>query len=578
MGKVLDRRNLRNVAILATGAADADIRLVLHAIQAAHAPRRRLARPRRRDVSRRARAVRRRLRGHPFPLPVQTPGGRQVLVLSTQGRAGWDLQRSGARHIKADTLVDLHGQLKRFGPFDAIIDLSRAADLPHDATWSKLFLHLRDKGVYVSLQGNENPLTARLALVSEGRGDKWAKDAVESVTVHGAALVVEKKGCHYLKLRDHEVDRLLPTRHESATCRVLTTLPAGELLVRTELVSHGAQTKISDLEPVLAYPELRMRLYTGGIAMATHSLLFTEGTMLPETFRHHLHRRLQHRKVTDSTDQFGTLPDKHLPGTRLEGVYYNLNSPFPGHFGHITTEVLSRLWGWDEAKRQFPELKAIWQIPTSKDRDPQLERQLFRAYGIDEEDMVWTDRPVWLSSVVGVTPMWHNNPPHYVHPGMAQVWKRIGANLAEDPGFEASRIFVSRRASLARTCRNAVEVEEVFRRHGFTVVYPEDLSLAQQATTFRNAKVVAGFGGSAMFNVMYAEGLTNLIVLTHEAYTARNEYLFASLLGGRTDYFWSTPETPHPQGGWTQEAFISNWSFDFDRHGTALELLFASLA
>lgn len=499
-------------------------------------------------------------------------------MLSSQGRAASDLQRSGARHIAADTLVDLNWQLKRFGPFDAIIDLSRAADLPHDATWSMLFLHLRDRGVYVSLQDSENPLTARLALVSQGRGEKWAEDAVESVTVRGPALVVEKKGRHYLKLRDHEVDRLLPTRHESATSRVLATLPAGELHVRTEVVSHGAQTKVSALEPILDYPEMRMRLYTGRIAMATHSLVFTEGTLLPETFRHHLHDRLDHTKVSASTSQFGTLSDKHRPATRLEGVYYNLNSPFPAHFGHITTEVLSRLWGWDEAKRQFPDLKAIWRVRIPEDRDPQLERQLFRAYGIDEEDMVEVHRPVWLSSVVGVTPMWHNNLPHYVHPGMAQVWKRIGANLCEEPGFEASRIFVSRRASLARTCRNGAEVEEVFRRRGFTVVYPEDLSLAQQATAFRNAKVVAGFGGSAMFNVMYAEGLTNLIVLAHEAYTARNEYLFASLLGGRTDYFWSTPETAHPRGGWTQEAFTSNWSFDFDRHGTALDLLLASLA
>lgn len=80
-----------------------------------------------------------------------------------------------------------------------------------------------------------------------------------------------------------------------------------------------------------------------------------------------------------------------------------------------------------------------------------------------------------------------------------------------------------------------------------------------------------------MFNVMHTAGLTNLIVLTHQAYTARNEYLFASLLGGRTDYFWSPPDTPHPRGAWAHEAFKSTWSFDFDRLGADLELLLGSL-
>ena len=75
---------------------------------------------------------------------------------------------------------------------------------------------------------------------------------------------------------------------------------------------------------------------------------------------------------------------------------------------------------------------------------------------------------------------------------------------------------------------------------------------------------------------MHTAGLTNLIVLTHQAYTARNEYLFASLLGGRTDYFWSPPDTPHPRGAWAHEAFKSTGSFDFDRLGADLELLLGS--
>ena len=62
-------------------------------------------------------------------------------------------------------------------------------------------------------------------------------------------------------------------------------------------------------------------------------------------------------------------------------------------------------------------------------------------------------------------------------------------------------------AKANRVCRNAKDVERYFADRGYTVVYPEDLSLAHQVATFREARVVAGFGGSAMFNLMYAEKL-----------------------------------------------------------------------
>ena len=44
------------------------------------------------------------------------------------------------------------------------------------------------------------------------------------------------------------------------------------------------------------------------------------------------------------------------------------------------TEVVSRLWGWDEAKRRNPELKVVFR--PRPDKDPGTERALFSAYGL----------------------------------------------------------------------------------------------------------------------------------------------------------------------------------------------------
>ena len=81
------------------------------------------------------------------------------------------------------------------------------------------------------------------------------------------------------------------------------------------------------------------------------------------------------------------------------------------------TEVVSRLWGWDAAKREIPDLKAIFHVALpERARPDRSSSALFTAYGIAEEDIVWVNEPVWLSSVVSATPMWHNAVPHYVHP------------------------------------------------------------------------------------------------------------------------------------------------------------------
>jgi capsular polysaccharide biosynthesis protein len=109
------------------------------------------------------------------------------------------------------------------------------------------------------------------------------------------------------------------------------------------------------------------------------------------------------------------------------------------------------------------------------------------------------------------------------------------------------------------------------------VIYPETLDLGVQATIFANASIIAGFGGSALFNIMYCRKLQTLILLSHEAYTARNEHLFTSLSDVTVHYFWSAPDIPHPPDGWLQDAFYSGWEFDFARNEGSLRSLLMSL-
>ena len=531
---------------------------------------------------------------------LQAPGARRRIVISPESCPEWALEEQGAEHRAAGNLDEVNWHMRFFGPVDVVVDLAARSSDEYDVVWRKLFFHLHPRGVYViarsrSTDGLVPPAILDTATTVGATGaelaDKAVSDtarrlAVLSVTVDADHVVVVKRGKHVLKTKDRLATQILPEREPGLLMTELLTLPEGVVTGRATVHSHTSATEIADLEPTLAYPAHHLRHYRGEIAMTANALMHTGFTALPESFRHHWSYSPTNPRLIDASGDFARVRPRDLPTTRLPGSYYHLDSENPGHYGHLLTEVMGRLWGWDEAKRQIPDLKAIFSLRPGEERDPVLEQRIFGAYGIAREDICWVDEPVWLESVVGATPMWHNQQPHYVHPDLTKVWDRVRdsllaeATLPED-GFEISggrRIFVSRQdISVNRACQNTREVESFFRDRGFDVVYPENHDLAVQAAIFDRAEVVAGFGGSAMFNILFSRNHSALVLLNHEAYTARNEHLYTTLLGGEVHYFWSTPDIAHPDGGWSEAAYYSPWAFDFERNADELSRVLATL-
>jgi len=213
----------------------------------------------------------------------------------------------------------------------------------------------------------------------------------------------------------------------------------------------------------------------------------------------------------------------------LPGAYFYLDNEVRGHFGHMMTEVVSRLWAWHEVRLADPGTKAIMHFNKRRDLAG-WEVELLGAAGVPAEDIVFSRRPVRVEHLVSATPMLSN--PDYVHPGIADVWRRIGDNLASRSTADDTprRIFVGRRIR-KRPCRNAADVERFFESFGFTVVYPEDHALPDQVRLFRRAELIAGFVGSGMFNLMFTPEPKKTILVSSESYTGRNEVLMAGVWG-----------------------------------------------
>jgi capsular polysaccharide biosynthesis protein len=382
---------------------------------------------------------------------------------------------------------------------------------------------------------------------------------------------VSKHGRHAWKVRESQVERVLPAREPGTRLAVLETLPAGRVCAENIHCDYGPGPAERWPRP-LEHPELVVRHYEGDLVSLGGTRLLAGGTVLPESFRYpyaplQIHPHM--RTVTPNVVALG----RRAPAPVLESDVYFLDCLFSGHFGHLTTEVVSRLWGWDAARRQVPGLRALFHTNPARGRDGSLERRLFTSFGIQESDLVWSDRPVRLRSVVGASPMWHNHRRYYAHPGLRDTWARITHGLlagAEPSSHE--RIFVSRGDSFShrRGCLNRDEVEALFADRGFHVFYPEEHSLEEQAALFAGARVVAGFGGSAMGNLMHSRRLEALVILSHNAYTGRNEHLFASLLGAELHYFWQQADVAPPRVGRSRESDRSSFTVDLAGQGEDL--------
>lgn len=505
-----------------------------------------------------------------LPLPVPSSRPLRVVVFGPDGPDSPRVRAvrralPGARVLVRDApgLAGRDRVLRRNGPVDLVVDLQPAPAPRQVHRLRALMPHLVPGGMYVvdrQAVAPAGPLEGRLrprGVISQ----VWSDDRLVGVVKGQETL---------LKLRHAEATELINTRPGRLTATDLAVLPGG-VLPAPPLAVHGHGGAGLDAE--LRYPPLQLRRYDGDIAVTTGSLAYADGVLLPDSFRWHLADPLAHARLAHVRGGFGR-PKDDPPTERLAGAYYHFDYVNTGHYGHLMTEALSKLWGWETAKADDPGLRLLSRTHpryVGTDRVPP-DIELLTRFGVDPHDIARVDGPVRVGTLVAAAPMWHNQDPFYAHPGIAAIWDRLRERMVE-PGQESpERIFVTRHEG-GRPCRNVEAVEALFADAGFAIVHPVGLTQPEQATLFAGARVVAGFAGTGMFNLAYAHRAEQVVVLSQESYDARNEHLFAAVHGAAIDYFFSPAEIAHPEGGWSYEAFQSPWSFELDRHGAALGAL-----
>ncbi len=486
-----------------------------------------------------------------------------------------------------------HVRLSISNPYNMIIDVSEEPPAKQVQDFEQTFMHLGRGGAYVVREVRVSDVAAEppgprrdlAVLLSRALATPYrADDPVSTRDLYGLAVrfgAIRNTGAVKVirnirrarpKLREAEANAVLEARPDLGS--LLQTVPGGSFTSRCDYhEGPGSAPDPAALPTVFEVPPVHLRLYHEAVC-GRGQIVESQGLLLPDTYRHNQSWRLSNVYVNEVAARFGEVRTALGDPIPLGGAFFHFDSEWPGHFGHMMSEQLSRLWAFDSVRQREPEVRLLTSLP--KDRiDGRLrpwELSLLAPFGIEEDDVVIYDSSVRVERLYAATPMF--SCPNYVHPDITEIWRTAGdflyarADADRSPG--PKRVFCSRRAGLKRACRNADEVEALFVAHGFTVINPEDHPIEEQVALFRDAAVIAGFAGSALFTMAMCPTPKTIIILSPRSYTATNEYVFASAGGHRLFTVWSEPDVSHPAGRWTVEAFSSSFAFDFDAEGRYL--------
>lgn len=523
--------------------------------------------------------------------------GKVAVLVPNRGSRAAAAIRTSLRHAdiaeynaRTDP-VARHLAMMADGPFDLVLDTT-GGRVPA-AAFTDTFLHLRPGGRFVVLRHARKTKSAASAgrdvraalseliarkLTPPPASNKPARDAaafaraVGDIEVGRRHVVVTNTARAMPKVLDRDVSAYLSMRPSAGA--LLLDRPAVSFDSRCEL-RESPSLRAGRLPTTFAAPALSLRRYAD-VTCLPGQVVLQGNVVLPETYRRSGREQTGNRFTVELGSRFAR-PLQSPKSDSMPGAYFHLDSEYRGHFGHALTEQLSRLWAWSAAKQAEPKLKALL-LSTGKRRELfAFERALYAAAGIAPEDLVLADRGVRVSTLYGATPMFSQ--PDYVHADIADLWREVGERLAEDAPDRPypTRFFCGRRGR-KRACKNSEEVEKLFAANGFEIVYPEDYPLAEQVRMFREAEAIGGYAGSALFTMAFSGAPKRVVVVSSEAYIAKNEYFMASVLGHHMDIVWAKPDIPMPTDVFRREAFHSPYAVEMDGPaGTFLRETFASL-
>ncbi len=483
--------------------------------------------------------------------------------------------------INFNSLQELLTWTKNIGKVDIIIEHCSNYKSHKIVLFKELFLYLRTNGVYFIeelhakfipqlndcngydiLETLFNICNLKISPTEIKNGSELfitsLSNHIDEITIKSKLAMVSKKGTTFRGLRSEQSS----TAFECGALHglnVLTSCTPETFQVKTSF-SGNSQKLLNRHRVEIKIPPSYINKYTNAVCFPGQ-VVYQNNYLLPDSFRMQHHPKLINKNIKHLDNYFYSLPHEENP-EKLAGDYLYLDSEYPGHFGHFTSEVISRLWAWKKLKITIPHLKVLLSMPKGKGL-PSFAKSIFNSFGIPDEDITLFHSSVCIKNLYTASPYYVIG--SHVHPEMNEVWNSILKGVkGGETKIKGNKLFIARPVTGGRKCLNPDRMEEAFKKSGFEFFSPENYSWEDQVRTFCKAKYIAGYSGSGLFNTMFTDNTKRLISIGSDSYTAVNEHLFCAVKNIHLDYIWADSLIKHG-GSWSVKAFMSDYEFNYER-------------
>jgi hypothetical protein len=213
----------------------------------------------------------------------------------------------------------------------------------------------------------------------------------------------------------------------------------------------------------------------------------------------------------------------------IDTAFY-MDHAISAHYGHFIGDCLCRIYAWDVCRALFGDMPVILADDAGK---AGFQGWFFNAAGVPGKNLVRIKGLVRVRRLLLATQSFGIQ--RYTSPTAARSWGTIRDRGAIRDVSLPDRIYVSRRGVDQRRLVNESEVECIFERHGFAIIRPEALPVQVQVALFSNALLVAGPGGSGMFNLAFQGRMRSAMILRWDEFLQMPEMLFCA---GRSSDVW----------------------------------------
>lgn len=215
------------------------------------------------------------------------------------------------------------------------------------------------------------------------------------------------------------------------------------------------------------------------------------------------------------------------------------------HYGHTLTEFIPRLWALRKHRLGGEKLLFHSSQPTEKVFLCPWLLELLSLCGLAPDDFITFDTPTRIGKLTVPSPAFGED--NYVYRIFGeycatigdQARSRLASSLPEGPiWFSRSRLTKG-----TWSVENETELCNELVAKGFSVVFPETLSVAEQIASFGEQTIVAGPIGSAFHNAVFSRGAASLCLTSG---TPSRNFLLMDTVSDISARYVTFPYRPAP--------------------------------